>query len=367
MFLSLDAMVFVSTRHDGLLACHRIESLLEAAREHRVKGCSATADKGSTEHMKPTNYREGNRAKASFDDAYTASTPHRYLRQMAAVDYSMAKHMNPFLCAAVDASSDDARSSRVLDIGCSYGMSSALLKSEYGFGDLIEFYEDDASEQFTACVKETRAFLQERPMRQDVKVVGFDQSGPAVKFAETAHLLDGAIARNLEMPGATLSADERALVAGCDLLFSAGTIGYVSDRTVGALLDAFGVEGNGSLGPIAVMSILQLFDPSIVADTFGSHGFEFVHLPVQVAQRRFVDPAEHDDVLKRLDQRGVSNDPESDWMYADVCVAARPDHIAELVDITMNVAVSPQVLTQEWGSPLRPARGDSRVFVRRID
>ena len=257
---------------------------------------------------------------------------------MAAVDYSMAKEMNPFLCAAVDASSDDAPGSRVLDIGCSYGMSSALLKSDYEFDDLIDFYESDASEQYVECVKETNHFLGQRPTREGVKVVGFDQSGPAVKFAEAADLLDGGIARDLEVPGGTLSDDERALVAGCDMLFSAGTIGYVSDRTVGALLDAFGVEGQGSLGPIAVMSILQLFDPTPIADTFGSHGFEFAHLPVQVAQRRFFDPSEQDKVTETLNQRGVSNDPESDWMFADVCIAARPDHIAELVDVTMEAA-----------------------------
>lgn len=288
--------------------------------------------------MKPTTYRECNSAKASFDTAYAAPTPHQYLSQMAAVDYSMAKQMHPFLCAAVDASSDDASSARVLDIGCSYGMSSALLKTDYGFGDLIEFYAGDVSEQYAHCVKETRDFLQKRPMRQGVEVVGFDRSGPAVKFAEAVDLLDGSIARDLEVPGVTLSADERALVAGCDVLFSAGTIGYVSDRTVGVLLDTFGDEGQGNLGPIAVMSILQLFDPTPVADTFGSHGFEFVHLPVQVAQRRFVGPSEHDKVMETLKQRGVSNDPESDWMFADVYVAARPDHITELVDITMEAA-----------------------------
>jgi SAM-dependent methyltransferase len=293
---------------------------------------------GSKGNMKPTNYSETNRAKASFDAAYTASTPHQYLSQMAAVDYSMAEQMNPFLSAAVDVSSDNAPSLRVLDIGCSYGMSSALLKSDHKFDDLIDFYESDASEQYAECVEETRHFLRQRPTREGVKVVGFDQSGPAVKFAEAADLLDGSIARNLEVPGGTLSADERALVAGCDMLFSAGTIGYVSDRTVGEMLDAFGVEGQGSLGPIAVMSILQLFDPAPIADTFGSHGFEFVHLPVQVAQRRFFNPAEHDKVMETLNERGVFNDPESDWMFADVCIAARPDHIAELVDVTMEAA-----------------------------
>ena len=42
--------------------------------------------------------------------------------------------------------------------------------------------------------------------------------------------------------------------------------------------------------------------------------------------------------METLNRRGVSNDHESDWMFAEVCVAARPDHIAELVHITMEAA-----------------------------
>ena len=205
--------------------------------------------------MKTATYRDYNRAKASFDETYAAPTPHRYLNQMAAVDYCMARQMHPFLCAAVDAVSEDVSAATVLDIGCSYGMSSALLKTDHDFGDLIEFYEGQASEKLEACVQETRHFLDEkRSTRDHVKVVGLDCSRPAVEFAAAANLLDGGIARNLEEPGAALTPDERSLVAGCDVLFSAGTIGYVSDRTVGTVLDAFMEQERGQLGPVAVMS-----------------------------------------------------------------------------------------------------------------
>lgn len=289
--------------------------------------------------MKTASYRDNNRAKASFNSAYAAPTPHRYLSQMAALDYCMAKQMHPFLCAAVDNVTQDVAPATVLDIGCSYGMSSALLKTTCDFGDLIDFYEGEASQKFSDCVQETRDLLQRnRSARQDVKVVGLDQSEPAVKFGEAAELLDGAIARNLEVPGMTLTPEERALVANCDVLFSAGTIGYVGDRTVGALLDAIVEEGRGGPGPIAVMSILQLFDPAPVAGTFDAHGLEFVQLPVQVPQRRFFDGTERERVIETLQQRGVAHDPASDWMFAEVCVAARPDRIDELVNITMAAA-----------------------------
>jgi SAM-dependent methyltransferase len=289
--------------------------------------------------MKTATYRDYNRAKASFDATYEAPTPHRYLSKMAALDYCMARQMHPFLCAAVDAVNQDVPAATVLDVGCSYGMSSALLKTDYEFGDLIDFYEDQASEELDQCVEETRSFLHKgRSSRNHVKVVGLDCSRPAVEFAEAADLLDGGIARNLEEPGARLAPDEKALVAGCDVLFSAGTIGYVSDRTVGTLLDAFVQNSRSPLGPVAVVSILQLFDPDPIAGTFEQHGLEFAQLPVQVAQRRFADQAEHDRVLENLRKRGVAHDPASKWMFADVCVAARSDHIDELINITMEAA-----------------------------
>lgn len=295
--------------------------------------------------MKTASYRDYNRAKASFDATYAAPTPHRYLSKMAALDYCMAKQMHPFLCAAVDAVSQQVSPASVLDIGCSYGMSSALLKTTYDFADLIEFYEETASEELADCVEETRNFLhQRRSVRDSVKVVGLDCSAPAVEFAEATELLNGGIARNLEEQGARLTPDERALVSGCDVLFSAGTIGYVSDRTVGTLLEAFVEEERSHLGPVAVMSILQLFDHEPVAGAFDNHGLEFVQLPVQVAQRRFADAAEHARVTQTLQGRGVAHDPTSDWMFANVCVAARPEHIDKLISLTMEAAQDTPIL-----------------------
>ena len=73
--------------------------------------------------MNQSAYDEQNRVKASFDAAYTAETPHRYLHNMTAVDYRMADYMNPFLSAVVDASVTPTEPVLVLDLGCSYGVS----------------------------------------------------------------------------------------------------------------------------------------------------------------------------------------------------------------------------------------------------
>ena len=51
--------------------------------------------------MSRTRYDESNHAKASFDEAYIAPTPHRYLASMAAIDYRLAERMHPCLSAVV--------------------------------------------------------------------------------------------------------------------------------------------------------------------------------------------------------------------------------------------------------------------------
>ena len=131
--------------------------------------------------MNQGDYDEQNRVKASFDATYTAPTPHRYLHKMTVVDYRMADHMNPYLSAVVDSSMTSQEPVKVLDIGCSYGMSGALLKTDCVYRDLAEFYRQEASSEYAQCVVESQRWLDSHEMRGDVEVVGFDSSEEAIK------------------------------------------------------------------------------------------------------------------------------------------------------------------------------------------
>ena len=112
--------------------------------------------------------------------------------------------------------------------------------------------------------------LHEHGVSEDVKVVGLDSSEPAIRFASDARLLDRGIACDLEEPGTSLKTTERQAIAQCDVLFSTGTIGYVSERTMDPILDQLGSEGQGAIGPVAVVSVLELFEPEPIADTFAN-------------------------------------------------------------------------------------------------
>ena len=286
-----------------------------------------------SKEFKPlTDYEAQNHVKTSFDDVYTAPTPHRYLQNMTAVDYRMAELMNPFVSAVVDASATIEGPVKVLDVGCSYGMSGALLKTNCAYGDLAEFYRDTASPGFSACVTETRRWLTSRCEREDVEIVGFDSSEVAVHFATASNMIDAGIARNLEADDSQLTSGERSLVQQCDVLLSTGAIGYVTDRTVGPILEEFGHHGHGALGPVAIISVLELFDPEPIARSFTDHGFRFGQLPHRLPQRRFTDETERRGVIETLQQRGLptATQESENTMFANLWVAAQPDRFQEL-------------------------------------
>ena len=290
--------------------------------------------------MNQGDYDKQNRVKASFGAAYTAQTPHRYLHNMTAVDYRMADYMNPYLSAVVDASMTSQELVRVLDIGCSYGMSGALLKTDCAYRDLAEFYRREASSEYASCVVESQQWLDSHAIRKDVEVVGFDSSEEAIRFAAASHMIDEGIALNLEEEKSELTADEAYLIQECDVLLSTGAIGYVTDKTVNPILDEFGNNARGALGPVAVMSVLELFDPAPIEEAFAEHGYRFEQLPVRMPQRRFVDEDEREGVIETLRQRGVQQADalESEQqMFAGLCIAAKPERFDALTECVTDV------------------------------
>jgi carnitine O-acetyltransferase len=278
--------------------------------------------------MNQNTYDEQNRVKASFDAAYTSQTPHQYLYNMTAVDYRMADYMNPFLNAAVDASVSPPpkRPVRILDLGCSYGVSGALLKTDCSYQELAQFFQDETSLEYSSCVIESKRWLESHVGREDVEVVGFDSSAAAIRFATAARMIDKGITRNLEEHESELTEDERSLIRQCDVLLSTGVIGYVTEKTVGPILDEFGHDVRGPLGAVAIMSVLELFDPEPIAESFAEHGYRFGQLPIRIPQRRFVDEEEREGVLEERRDRGgpAAVQDSGDQMFASLCVAAHP-------------------------------------------
>ena len=292
--------------------------------------------------MNESNYAEQNRVKVSFSAAYTALTPHQYLNNMTAVNYRMADYMNPFLTAVVDASVSPSpqRPVRIFDLGCSYGVSGALLKTDCSYQELAKFFRCETSSEYSLCVTESKRWLESHVAREDVEVVGFDSSAEAIRFATASRMIDKGITRNLEENESELTEDERSLIRQCDVLLSTGVIGYVTEKTVSPILDEFGHDVRGPLGAVAIMSVLELFDPEPIAKSFTEHGYRFGQLPIRMPQRRFADEEEREGVLETLRDRGepTAVQESEDQMFASLCVAAHPQSFEVLAKRMTEVA-----------------------------
>ncbi|MFL2433592.1 MAG: hypothetical protein ACJ0H0_01680 [Vicinamibacterales bacterium] len=281
--------------------------------------------------MNQANYDQQNQVKASFNSIYSEPTPHHYLRRMLALDYKMADQMKSYLSATVDMVTDFQSTAMVLDVGCSYGISAALLKTGCSYRDLTEFYLQEASSEYDGCVVSTQRWLETHATRQNVKVVGLDSSAPAIKFAVSSHMIDEGIARNLEEENSKLTDDEARLIRECNVLMSTGAIGYVTEKTLDVVLDEF--DKNSTFKPrgggVVLMSVLELFDLVPIEKVFTNHGYLFRKLPIRIPQRRFVDEEERNGILETLKQRNTLTDAQRSehQMFANLCIAAKPERL----------------------------------------
>jgi hypothetical protein len=283
-------------------------------------------------------YEAENRAKADFSEAYVAPTPHDYVATMAKHGYEIGEQARPYCTAAAEMlqeANSNAWPVGMLDIGCSYGLGSAFVKFGCSFDEIVAFFASRAPTQREACVEVTRMWLNVAPPVCDIRCVGLDSSAPAVEFAVEAGLLDGGIARNLEAPGVRPTDEDVEWFRSCNLLISTGAIGYVTDRTLSAVLPHLGKDHPGELGPFAIMTILRMFDALPVAQACERFGLHFGQVGgVRLPQRRFTDEHERESVLDILHERGVDT---HDWedtgrQYADLFIAAPREQFSLLVE-----------------------------------
>ncbi len=285
-----------------------------------------------------TSYDTLNEAKANFDDAYTAPTPHAYIASMAENGYEIGEQARPYCVAAAELLREhngDVWPVQMLDVGCSYGIGSALVKYGCSFDEMVAFFASRAPREYQSSCEAMRAWLNVGPPARDIRAVGLDSSEPAIRFAVDAGLLDGGFARDFERPDVAPTEEDSAWFRSCNLLISTGAIGYITERTLDVVLRHLGKGNPGDFGPFAVVTILRMFDVSPIETVFEKHGFTFGTVPgVRLPQRRFTDAEERQKVLSLLHDRGIDT---RDWedrgeQYADLFIAAPPQQFSLLLE-----------------------------------
>jgi SAM-dependent methyltransferase len=248
------------------------------------------------------SYRELNEPKADFNAVYNRPDPRAYFRTLGSLDYVIPQEACPVFEKVVEALVDmrEIETPRILDIGCSYGVNAALLKSDLTIEDLQEHYTNPALARVDpeTLIEKDAAFFAEHLKRTDLEVVGLDSADKAVGYAVAAHLLDAGIAENLErMPP---SPDAARLISGVDAVISTGCVGYVTERTFGRILDA--VDDT----PWIASFVLRMFPYDAIAERLARDGLVTEKLEgATFIQRAFADEEEMKGVLSELEMLGI--------------------------------------------------------------
>lgn len=257
--------------------------------------------------------------KVSLDHIYTQPDPRAYFSTLRELDYCVPQFAKPYFLKLIDEYRDawQVPIPRILDVGCSYGINAALVKYDATMDELYDRYCGDArTETHAAMLSRDREFVRSREGLNNTRVVGLDVSQPALSYALAAGFIDDAVHADLEECDPT--DEQRAQLAGTDLVISTGCLGYVGEKSVSRLIGAF-----GGRRPWMAHFVLRMFPFAPIEDVLAAARYETVRVDGVFKQRRFATAQEQSLVLDRLSTIGV--DPhgrETDgWLYAQLYVS----------------------------------------------
>ncbi|MEO3786791.1 class I SAM-dependent methyltransferase [Actinocorallia sp. B10E7] len=254
--------------------------------------------------------------KVSLDHIYTEPDPRAYFTTLRGLEYQVPQAAKPHFEALIDEyrRTTGVAVPQVLDIGCSYGINAALVKYDATMDDLYERY-CDAPPTREAVLARDREFVASRTSR-DVRFTGLDVSGPALEYALAAGFLDDAVHADFESADPT--DEQRAKLADIDLVVSTGCLGYVGEKSISRLIEAF--DGRR---PWMAHFVLRMFPFDPIEETLAEAGYETVPAEGFFRQRRFATEEERTLVLDRLAEIGLSpRGREADgWFYARLFVS----------------------------------------------
>ncbi len=279
-------------------------------------------------HSEPGDrFQRANQAKASFGDVYNQTEPSAYYRALLPLDYRIVDEAAPMFREIITQwrSRYQQRHVKVLDVGCSYGINAAVLRYGLTFATLGHRYLETRSP--SAVPADDQAFFRNRTIADDaLSFVGLDTSQNAQQYARQVGLLDGAIAENLEQ--GNISSNGKKHLQGVDLVISTGCIGYVTERTLGTVVDSV---VSSSKPPWVASFVLRMFSYDAIASRLASQGLVTRKMAGTFRQRRFHGSDERRKVLQSLERRGIDpseHEAQDDYLHAELFLSRPADSSA---------------------------------------
>jgi len=255
--------------------------------------------------------------KIVLDDIYNCSDPVSYFSKLKPLEYSIPQNAKPVFERVLDAYNEvkDVSHTKVVDLGCSYGVHAAILKYDLEMSDLYKLYGEQnvRSLDRNDLLERDRKFFSNGNQPNDLEVVGIDIADKAAAYAEEAEILDSAIVADLE--NEELDSEHKQLLADADLVISTGCIGYVSEKTIKKIVDV----ANGHK-PWMAHYVLRMFPFDAIQELMAEKGYVTAKGSEAVKQRKFASRLEQEQVLDNLIDMGIdpSGFETEGWYYADL-------------------------------------------------
>lgn len=255
--------------------------------------------------------------KKDFTNIYIQETPTPYLEQMSNLGYRIADQTKPLYCHIAERMINQQKTPiKILDVGSSYGINSALMRHSLTMTELDEFFLD--SNPYPS-IKETKDFFEELPINDSrFEFYLNDMSQPALDFAQKVGLCNNNFSTNLEEE--PVPEKFKNIIKNIDLIISTGCIGYIGWKTFENIFSTITSSGPN---PIFAFTSLRIFPLEDIKQVFEKNGFEMIKTNVgPLKQRQFHDEDEKAETIKLLRERGIETKglEEKGFYYADFYV-----------------------------------------------
>jgi len=235
--------------------------------------------------------------KIDLNFIYNEPSPIAYYSTLSRLDYRIPAVAEPLFRTVITAlrRSRGKRDVTLLDVGSSYGVNSALLRSRLDLSDLNDAYgrRRTAGLDRKGLIARDRRMLAEAREDKALSVVALDTADKAIAYAEAAGYAEAGITTDLESldPEPT----DARLLSEVDLVISTGAIGYVGEATFSRILNCCRQP------PWFALFALRMFPFDEIAATLKAHGQQPYRLAGRTfQQRRFANEEEEEHVLDRL-------------------------------------------------------------------
>lgn len=234
-------------------------------------------------------------AKQEFTDVYTQPDPSGYLGAMRKLDYRIAPNTSPlYKIIAEHLKAAGKNPVRILDVGSSYGIHSALMRYQIPLDSLTNFFDP----RFNRSQGDVEKFISSFPPVEDLEFSQIDLSGPANQFSVRYSLARRAHSVNLEEEGMVLASKLAASVGEGDLVISSGGVGYFGHKSFEALLSA------APHRPVFSFSVIRSFSMNKVHQVFKNHGYDLMRANFLIYQRRFSNSSERNQMISLVKRNG---------------------------------------------------------------